>query len=764
MGGGGGSGAVVWRSDGAQADTPALSGRSQPPPARTAALLVTAILLAGFIAPAVSIAGPPPPNILFIEIDDMNDWVEGFGGHTGTRTPNIMELASRGVRFDNAHAPSPLCNPSRTAILTGLAPRRTGVLDNQKTPLRAWIPPFAETIFQFFLSKGYYVAGKGKHFHLETDDQAEPWSELQPFNWYRGQAPSTPYHGLQELLDVVFQSFNWGPTVGATSQWGDYKIASYGIEFLGRSHGAPFFLALGFTLPHLQWQVPQQYWDRFPAQPGLPPYLAGDRGDTPLQAQTKIDTEAHRIITQGGKWNEAVRAYLASISFVDDQVGRLLNALDNSAYADNTIVVLWSDHGFHLGEKDAWQKSTLWEESTRVPFIIVAPGVTPAGGVSTKAVSLLDIYPTLVQLAGFTPRQQVDGVSLVGLLQDPVNGQRSIDYAVTSYYFGNSIRDQRWRYTTYTQGGEELYDHALDPNEHVNLASSPVHSSIKAGLAGRLSQALTFGPSLIPSLAISAPQDWEQLSGKDVVLTATALDPEDGNLSAAIQWSSNVDGPISSPASLSFGPHVITASVTDSSGQLVTRPINLRIRDARDDYVASDAVFPVIINALANDLGFADPVVAQVVVPPAAGSVAVSGSPGNKAGIRFAYSPPAGFTGVARFTYSVDDGLNLDTASVEVLIRSDTDGDGVDDSVDNCLGVPNPYQRDTNADGFGNLCDADLDNNGIVNAADLGMFRSRFGSNDPDADFDGNGFVNFADLARLKSGFGRPPGPSALVP
>ncbi len=646
---------------------------------------IAAILLGGFVAPAYSAA---PPNILMIKIEDTNDWVEGFGGHPDSRTPNIVELASRGVLFHNAQTPSPLCNPSKTAIWTGLAPGRTHVLTNQQTPIRNFIPAYAKSIFQFFLEKGYHVAGTGLIYHQDYDSQSEPWSELAPYNWYRGQPPSTPYHGLQELLDLTNGEYNWGPTTGATSQWGDYDIASYAIDFLSRSHSAPFFLTLGFTMPHLQWWVPQEYWDQSPVAPSLPPYLADDRSDTPLYARIRIDTQVHRIITEGGKWQEAIRAYLASLSLVDDQIGRLLNALDNSVYAANTIVVFFSDHGFHLGEKDAWGKGTLWEESARVPFIIVAPGVTPAGGVSNKAVSTLDIYPTLVELAGFSSQQQLDGVSLAGLLQDPVNGQRSIDYAVTSYYFGNSIRDQRWRYTLYTpanpaERGEELYDHDVDPDEHTNLAALPDYASIKAQLAGELAQALTFGLSLLPTLAISAPQNGAQISGVHVLLTATASDPEDGDLSGSVQWTSNVDGAISSPADLSPGPQVITAAVTDSNSQTVTRQINLSI-------------------------------------------------------------------------------LPVD--------NSDSDGDGVNDSLDNCLGLANPTQLDADGDGYGNFCDTDLNNSGSVTVADYTILRNvlnQLATSSPvaaAADINGSGSVTTTDYTLLRNQLNHPPGPSGLHP
>jgi len=581
---------------------------------------------------------------------------------------------------------------------------------------------------------------------------------------------TTPLNGLPELVDLV-GGFDWGVNAGVPTQWGDQQIVTWANDFLGRAHTAPFFLTLGFTMPHLPWWVPQTNWDRFPAEPALPPYLADDRADTPPYAINHIDTEVHRIITEAGKWHEAVHAYLAAINYVDDQVGRLLVALDQSAYASNTIVVFFSDHGFQMGEKNAWTKATLWEESTRVPFIIVAPGVAPAGGVAIKAVSLLDLYPTLVELAGFSPRQQLDGVSLAGLVQDPVNGARARDFAVTSYYFGDTLRNERWRYTHYTpfnpaEGGEELYDHDNDPDEHVNLAASPEHAALKATLAAQLTQALTFEPSVLPSLEITAPSDGSQVSGHGVALVAAATDAEDGDLSGAVQWTSDLDGPISSPAELSVGQHLLTATVTDSSAQSVSRQVHVRVRQARDDYIETDAASPVLINVLANDVGFSDPVAVSLASPPLIGSASVQGSPGTQTGIQVQFSPPPGFTGSTSFSYSVDDGTNADTASVQVVVRplADLDGDGIADAADNCIAVANADQRDTSGDGYGNLCDADLDDSGTVNFADLALFRAAFGSANANADFDGNGVVNFADLAVFRRLFGAAPGPSGRVP
>ena len=429
-----------------------------------------------------------PPNILFIAVDDLNDWVEPLGGHPQAFSPNITDLASRGMLFTNAHAASPSCNPSRVAAITGLAPRRTGVLENANTPMRDFVGQDPDTVFQYFKKQGYYVAGLGKLLH-EPDNPLEPWDEYG-FDDNKPDPAAFPFHGLTELTDRR-AVFDWGPGDGQRFEWGDQAVATDAEAFLRRVHTKPFFLAVGFTLPHLPWYVTQSVWDFSTVTPVLPPYLPDDRDDVPGRARL-IDTEAHRIIVNGGRWAQGVRGYLSAVAFMDALLGQVLTALDRSDYAENTIVVLWSDHGIHLGEKDAWDKGTLWEESTRVPVVIYAPDVTQAGSVSREPVSLLDLYPTLVDLAGLPAKNSLDGESLARLLRDPSGSHRAERGAVTSYTFGDSLRTRDWRYIEYFTGDQELYDHQSDPDEWVNLADSPEHQEIKQQLADTLARELEF--------------------------------------------------------------------------------------------------------------------------------------------------------------------------------------------------------------------------------------------------------------------------------
>lgn len=430
-----------------------------------------------------------PPNILFIVVDDLNDWVEPLGGHPDAQTPNISHLASMGVTFTNAHSPSPSCNPSRVATMTGLSPLRTGVIFNSQVPMRDFVGDDVETIVQYFSSQSYYMAGMGKFLHLSSDDRLEPWDEYSADN-ARGLPAEYPGHGLQELVDTFTKYDDWGLAEGTESDWGDYAKATFAENFLEQTHRQPFFLALGFNFPHMPWYVPQEDWDAIPEMPSLPPYLASDRDDVPGKAK-KYDASAHRIISEGGKWHEGVHAYLAAIRLMDRQVGRAITALEQSPYLDNTVIVLWSDHGFHLGEKDKWKKYTTWEEATRSPLFIVAPGVSQAGGVSHESVSLVDIYPTLVELAGLPPKTSLDGVSLAPLLASPGTATQPYNKnAVSSVKYSNSLRTAQWRYTSYFYAGEELYDHFNDPNEHVNLADDPGYAVIKQSLAKQLAASI----------------------------------------------------------------------------------------------------------------------------------------------------------------------------------------------------------------------------------------------------------------------------------
>lgn len=435
------------------------------------------------------------PNVLFLSVDDMNDWVGCLGGYPGVKTPNIDRLARRGVLFANAHCASPLCNPSRTALLTGRAAWRTGVYNNDQY----WRPhlPDAVTLPQYFKSNGYYVAGAGKVFHhVAGFNPPDQWNDfqLQEFDdpWYRRldfypwvkKEPNPaghPFNGLRNFQG----EFDWGVIPGRPeSGYGDMRAVEYAEKFLGRPHDKPFLLAIGLWHPHIPMFAPQDYFDLYPdGAVKLPEAREDDLDDVPAQGQkfAAFRRDEHDRIVREGKWREAVRAYLACISFADRMVGRVLDALDAGPNAADTIIVFWSDNGWHLGEKRHWHKSTLWQRSTHVPLIVAGPGVRQAGRDRKQPVSLLDLYPTLVDLCGLPRRRDLDGASLAPLLRDASARRHP---AVCTFLPGNhAVRTERWRYIRYQDGGEELYDCLADPNEFHNLATKAKYAAVKKDLA-----------------------------------------------------------------------------------------------------------------------------------------------------------------------------------------------------------------------------------------------------------------------------------------
>ncbi|MDE0441896.1 MAG: sulfatase [Gammaproteobacteria bacterium] len=423
------------------------------------------------------------PNVLFIAVDDLNHWVGHLDGHPGTLTPNIDRLAGRGVTFSRAYAAAPLCNPSRVSLLTGVMPARSGVYGNHER-LREQLPD-AVTLPQYFRQNGYSVKGGGKIFHAGPGDE-EAWDEFfltdAKAKWLEGEAPKEkPKKGQQTgMWDP------WGPSSSDVGTMLDAKIADRIIAELEVQHDKPFFLAYGTYRPHLPWNVPQRYFEMHPLESVvLPTVIENDLADIPpfgrrLAAEVLDISNDRNHAAEGGdhanvlrynQWRPAVQGYLASITFADAQVGKVLDALAHSPHADNTIVVLWGDHGYHLGQKEHWRKHTLWEDGLRTTLVISAPGF---GNVrSDRVVSLLDLYPTLIELAGLEPREGMDGQSIVPLLREPdLPWPRPV---VSTYgYQNHSIRTERWRYIRYHDGAEELYDHDVDPNEWTNLAVAPV--------------------------------------------------------------------------------------------------------------------------------------------------------------------------------------------------------------------------------------------------------------------------------------------------
>ncbi|MEC8423226.1 MAG: sulfatase, partial [Myxococcota bacterium] len=419
-----------------------------------------------------------PRNVLFISIDDLNDWVGILGGHQQARTPNITRLSRRGVSFENAHCAAPACNPSRTAVLTGIRPSTSGVYGNNQ----AWRPalPEAMTLPQMFRRGGYRALGAGKVFHF---GDPRSWDRFHPDpcgrprdRWRVDPTPSR---------DVKIGTIGYGPSRGGRDGvMSDYRVARFVEGQLARQHDRPFFLACGFFKPHLPWHVPQKYYEMYPlSEVVLPVARKGDLEDVPAAGRRMARVETHRALVRNKAWRSAVQGYLAALSFADAMLGRVLDALDASEHRDDTLVVLWSDHGWSLGEKFHWKKFALWEECTRVPLVIGGPGI-PRGRCA-RPVNLVDLYPTLADLCGLEAPRNLDGVSLAPLVADP-NAPWS-GASLTTHGFGNhAVRDERWRYIRYADGSEELYDHSVDPEEWHNLASRPDTAEVKATLAAHL--------------------------------------------------------------------------------------------------------------------------------------------------------------------------------------------------------------------------------------------------------------------------------------
>lgn len=436
------------------------------------AALATAWTVAlGPLSGAVAAEGSRP-NVLFIAIDDLNDWVGHLGGNPDVKTPNLDRLARRGVSFANAHCAAPACNPSRAALMSGLRPSTTGIYHNQHN----WVDTLAHTLTlgEHFRARGYRVVGGGKIFHgsLHPDkywDEYYVRKELPP--------PKTPYNGLD------MAHFDWHALDVPEEKMPDYKLVTWGIEKMNEKHDRPLLLAVGIVKPHLPWYAPQKYFDMYPKDElTLPKVPDDDLDDVPRIGLRMARPQGdHKAVVESEQWLDAVQAYLATITFVDDQVGRLIDAFDRSPLAGNTVVVLWSDHGWHLGEKHHWRKFTLWEEATRAPLIFVAPGVAREGKLCNRPVDFLGIYPTLADLCGLAIPEHVQGVSLRPLVENPEAPWDRM--ALTTHGRGeHGVRSEQWRYIRYHDETEELYDHEVDPMEWKNLAGEAGYDDLKSQL------------------------------------------------------------------------------------------------------------------------------------------------------------------------------------------------------------------------------------------------------------------------------------------
>ena len=407
------------------------------------------------------------PNVLFIAVDDLNHWVHHLGRNPQATTPNIDRLAARGVTFTSAYCAAPACNPSRAALMSGMRPWNTACYTNGDF----WTNHIEEGLglSAQFLKAGYYVGGAGKIYHSDSYYPSE-WTEYMSKEGFSAHGKGVDkQEGFHEPLrhDLEDQDL------------GDWHTVNWCIERLGRRHDKPFFIACGLHKPHLPFAVPRKYYEAFPLDEiELPPYREDDLEDIPPAGVRMAKPEGdHARFLQSGRWKAAIQSYLATVAYLDMNVGRLLDALDRSPDRDHTIIVLWGDHGWHFGEKHHWRKFALWEEATRAPLIWVAPGVTKPGGVCTRTVDFMAIYPTLCRLAGVPVPQHVEGASIESLLRNP-QAEWS-DPAITTHgYKNHAIRTESWRYIRYADGSEELYDHQKDPYEWTNLAGDEKYADV----------------------------------------------------------------------------------------------------------------------------------------------------------------------------------------------------------------------------------------------------------------------------------------------
>lgn len=449
--------------------------------------VVLTLVVLGSVPAACSTAAARPPNVVMICIDDLNDWTGFLGGHPQVLTPHMDALAARARVFTNAHCVVPVCSCSRVSVMSGVGPATHGSYEigprYEQLPALADVP----TLQGWFRQHGYVTMAGGKVLHhnfggrLKSDIDVDLGRERSP-------RPRQPMNRPASWSGA----WDWGvyPTGAADTadgQMADERLARKAATLLRQDYDQPFFLTVGFFRPHVPLFVPQRWFDLYDAATlQLPDNPLSDLDDLPpnfLSINEYALAPTHQQVRQDGKQRSLTHAYLASISFADHCVGLVLDALNRSAHADNTLIVLWSDHGFHLGEKQHWAKRTLWAESTRVPLLIAGPQISP--GSCGQPVSLLDVYPTLTACCQLPPSPHAEGVSLLPQLNDPQTPRRRP--AITSSYFGNhAVRSEHWRLIRYEDGRQELYDHRTDPHEFRNLADDPAHQSVIDELADSL--------------------------------------------------------------------------------------------------------------------------------------------------------------------------------------------------------------------------------------------------------------------------------------
>ena len=416
---------------------------------------------------SLAVAAKSKPNVLLVSIDDLNDWVGCMGGHPQAKTPNIDRVAKMGTLFNNAHCQSPVCNPSRASMMTGRYPHTSGVYFLGPDLKEAPVLKNLKTMPEVFADHGYKTMAAGKIFHR---GDRRFFQEYLPTGGFgpRPQKKISQPHG-HPLWD-------WGIFPDDDNVMPDMKCAKWAVDQLSQKHDKPFFIGVGFYRPHVPMFATKKWFDIHPKDKiKLPAVPSDDLKDLSQYAIDLTNLEhvspTHEWVTGAGQWEHAVQSYLASVTFADHCLGMVLDALEKSEYADNTIIALFSDHGFHLGEKERWAKRSLWEDGTRVPVVVAAPGHKAAQKTNRPA-ELLDVFPTLLELAGLPKDETQEGQSLVPLMKNP---QREWNHpAITSFGLGNySIRSTHFRFIQYFDGSQELYDLRDDPHEWKNLIDNP---------------------------------------------------------------------------------------------------------------------------------------------------------------------------------------------------------------------------------------------------------------------------------------------------
>ena len=438
------------------------------------------LLLAWLSLPLTSSALPAdspedparPPNVLMISIDDLNDWTGFLDGHPDALTPHMDSLAKQGRNFANAHCAVPVCSSSRASVMSGVAATTHG--SYEIGPKYEDLPALKEvpTMQRYFKDHGYLTLSGGKVLHHDFGGRLAGDID-RSLGRKRSPRPKKP---MSRPADWS-AAWDWGAYPEEDAEMADIQLAKNAAQALEEDFDQPFFMSVGFFRPHVPLFVPPKWFELYDVEKiRLPDHPIADLDDVPPNFRGINDyalAPTHKEVVENDRQRSLTQAYLASITFVDHCVGMVLDALEESPHADNTVVVLWSDHGFHLGEKQHWAKRTLWEESTRVPLLLAGPGIQP-GDACAEPASLIDIYPTLVELCGLPASDPLEGLSLVPQLKDPATPRERP--AITSSYFGNhSIRSRDWRLIVYQDGAKELYDHREDPDEFRNLARDPAH-------------------------------------------------------------------------------------------------------------------------------------------------------------------------------------------------------------------------------------------------------------------------------------------------